>query len=114
MYLHLKGTEMIKTFKMAGIATDKNGTTKVRYSNNHGDRIRQLQRDGFTNLNYMYSPVPKTKIQLCEEMLTLIQFQNDKQIIEDEIKKVRNKLKQISRKATLFSGTAEELLELIK
>jgi len=106
---------MIKTFTVAGLATDKHGNTKVRYANNLDKRIGTLKRDGFTNINFIHSETPKTKIQLCNEMLGLIQYQNDKAIIEQEIKDVTKRLKTISRRASLLGNmTAEQLLEILK
>ena len=105
---------MIKTYTTVGLATDKNGNTKVRYCNDLDQRLKILMRDGFTNLNFVTLPMSQTKITLCEHMLTLIQFQHDRAIIEKEIVDVKTRLKTISRRATLFSGSAEQLLEAIK
>jgi uncharacterized membrane-anchored protein len=103
-----KGIEMIKTYTVAGIATDKQGNTKVRYANDLNQRLKVLARDGFTNLNFIVVDTPKTKQQLCTEMLGLIQFENNKELINKEILDVNQRLKAISRKATLFSGSAEQ------
>ena len=112
---------MTKTYTVAGIATDSNGKTKVRYANDLDKRLRVLQRDGFTNLNFIHTDTPKTKIELCDMMLGLIQFQNDKDLITKEQtsivlqmdKEVTKREKQ-SRKQTLFTGTAEQLLGAIQ
>lgn len=87
---------MIKTYTVAGTATDKNGKTTVRYSNNLQQRIQLLKRSGYTNLNFIESKTPKTKKQLCNEMLGLIQFQWDKQVIENEINKLNNRMIKIT------------------
>jgi len=105
---------MTKTYTVAGIATDKNGNTKVRYANDLDKRLKVLLRDGFTNINFIHSDTPKTKQQLCVEMLGLIQFQNDKELINKEINDVSQRLKTISRRATLFSGSATQLLQAIQ
>jgi len=105
---------MIKTYTVAGLATDKNGKTKVRYANNLDQRLKILARDGFTNLNFIYTDTPKTKQELCIHMLGLIQFQNDKLLIESEFRQVNFKEMKMARKNTLFTGTAEQLLDAIK
>jgi hypothetical protein len=105
---------MIKTYTVAGLATDKNGNTKVRYANDLDKRISILKRDGFTNINFIHSDTPKTKTELCTMMLGLIQYQNDKAIIEQEISNVSARLKKISRRATLLGNmTPEQLLKAI-
>jgi len=105
---------MTKTYTVAGLATDKNGNTKVRYANDLNKRLKVLQRDGFTNLNFIHTDTPKTKQQLCVEMLGLIQFQHDKHLIEREFATLNTKDLKQSRKQTLFTGSAEQLLEAIK
>ena len=105
---------MTKTYKVAGLATDKNGKTKVRYANDLDKRLKVLARDGFTNLNFIYSETPKTKFELCVEMSNLIQFQNDREIIRKEAYATQKQLLKEERKQTLFTGTAEQLLDAIK
>lgn len=111
----MKGIEMLKTYTVAGLATDKNGKTSVRYANDLHKRLAILKRDGFTNLNFIHVGEPETKKDLCEIMLGLVQFQNDKQIIMDEMNNVTTRLNKISRKATLYGNmTPEQLLEALK
>lgn len=105
---------MFKSYTVVGIATDKNGNTKVRYANNLNQRLKILARDGFTNLKFVCLPLSQTKVTLCEHMLTLPEFQNDRIMIEQELKRELNKNKKLSRKNSLFTGTAEQLLEAIK
>jgi hypothetical protein len=105
---------MTKTYTVAGLATDKNGKTKVRYANDLDKRLKVLQRDGFTNLNFIHSDTPKTKQQLCLEMLGLIQFQFDKKLIENEFRQVNFKEMKQNRKQTLYTGSAEQLLSAIQ
>ena len=106
---------MIKTYTVAGLATDKNGNTTVRYANNLDQRLKVLVRDGFTNLNFISIGRPETKKVLCEIMLGMIQFQYDKQIIMDEMNDVATRLNKLSRKATLYGNmTPEQLLEALK
>ena len=69
---------MNRLFTIAGLATGPDGKTKVKYANNLNERLKILKRDGFTNLNFVHTDTPQTKIQLCKMMLGLIQYQNDK------------------------------------
>jgi uncharacterized membrane-anchored protein len=105
---------MTKTYTVAGLATDKQGKTKVKYANSLDQRLKVLQRDGFTNLNFIHADTPKTKVALCAEMLNLIQFQNDKQIIINELEGIKKRDLSSARKKTLYSGSAYELLDAIK
>lgn len=105
---------MTKTYTVAGLATDSNGKTKVRYANNMDQRLKVLARDGFTNINFIHTDTPKTKMELCNEMLNLIQFQNEKYIIIIELENIKRKEFTIGRKQALFTGSAEQLLEAIK
>jgi hypothetical protein len=107
-----KGTKMTKTYTVAGLATDKKGNTKVRYANNLDTRLKVLKRDGFTNLNFIHTDTPKTKIELCNMMLGLIQFQNDKDLITREqvsivlqMDKEVTKRERQQRKKVLVVGT---------
>lgn len=106
--------KMTKQYTVAGLATDKNGNTKVRYANDLEQRLKVLKRDGFTNLNFIHTETPKSKIELCAMMLDLIQFQHDKTLIEKEIISEADKSKKLARKQALFTGSAEQLLEAIK
>ena len=105
---------MTKTYTVAGIATDKNGNTTVRYANDLDKRLKVLMRDGFTNLNFIHTDTPKTKEVLCGMMVGLIQYQNDRQLIIDEMKSITTKTNKQNRKQTLFTGTATQLLQAIQ
>jgi len=112
---------MTKTYTVAGIATDKNGNTAVRYANGLDKRLKVLKRDGFTNLNFIHTDTPKTKLELCDMMLGLIQFQNDKDLITKEqvdivlrMDKEVTKRENQKRKQTLFTGSATQLLQAIQ
>jgi hypothetical protein len=105
---------MTKFYTVAGLATDKQGNTKVRYANNLEQRLKVLQRDGFTNINFIVSDTPKTKFELCVMMSNLIQFQHDRDIIRKEAFATQRKLLNEERKNTLYTGTAEQLLEALK
>lgn len=112
---------MTKLYKVAGLATDKNGNTKVRYANNLEQRLKVLKRDGFTNLNFIHTDTPKTKLELCDMMLGLIQYQNDRDLITREqvdivlrMDKEVTKRENQKRKQTLFTGSATQLLQAIQ
>jgi hypothetical protein len=105
---------MTKTYTVAGLATDKQGKTTVRYANDLDKRLKVLKRDGFTNLNFIHSDTPKTKVELCAEMLNLLQFQNDKAYIIMELESIKKKELTINRKNTLYTGSAYELLDAIQ
>jgi hypothetical protein len=112
---------MTKLYTVAGIATDKNGNTTVRYANGLDKRLKVLVRDGFTNLNFIHTDTPKTKLELCDMMLGLIQFQNNKDLITKEqvdivlrMDKEVTKRENQKRKQTLFTGSATQLLQAIQ
>ena len=112
---------MTKTYTVAGLATDKNGNTAVRYANDLDKRLKVLVRDGFTNLNFIHTDTPKTKLELCDMMLGLIQFQNNKDLITKEqvnivlrMDKEVTKRENQNRKQTLFTGSATQLLQAIQ
>ena len=112
---------MTKTYTVAGLATDKQGQTKVRYANDLDKRLKVLKRDGFTNLNFIHTDTPKTKLELCDMMLGLIQYQNDRDLITKEqvniilrMDKEVTKQENQKRKQTLFTGSATQLLQAIQ
>jgi hypothetical protein len=105
---------MIKTYTVAGLATDKNGNTTVRYANDLDKRLKVLMRDGFTNLNFMFTETPKSKFELCIEMSNLIQFQNDRDLIRKETHRAHRIFLKEQHKQTLFTGTAQQLLKEIQ
>ena len=109
-----KGIEMTKLYTVAGLATDNQGKTKVKYANNLEQRLKVLKRDGFTNLNFIHSEEQLGPIELCYTMLGLIQYQNDKHIILKEIDRQDRRNRKILRKQTLFTGTATQLLQAIQ
>lgn len=109
-----KGIEMTKTYTVAGLATDNQGKTKVKYANNLEQRLKVLKRDGFTNLNFIHSEEQLGPIELCHTMLGMIQYQNDKHIILKEIDRQDRRNKKILRKRTLYTGSATQLLQAIQ
>jgi hypothetical protein len=82
-----------KTFKVAGIATDSKGNTKVRYANDLQKRIVVLFTNKFTNINFVELPQQMSKLDACNYILELDNFKNDKSVIELEIRKMNKKIK---------------------
>lgn len=81
-----------KMFKVAGTATCPKGKTKVRYANNLQKRIITLFSNKFTNINLVELPHEMTKLDACNHILQLDNFQ-DKSVIELEIRKHNKKIK---------------------
>jgi hypothetical protein len=82
-----------KTFKVAGIATDHKGNTKVRYANDLQKRVVVLFTNKFTNINFVELPQQMSKLDACNYILELDNFKNDKSVIELEIRKMNKKIK---------------------
>jgi len=82
-----------KTFKVAGIATDSKGNTKVRYANDLQKRVVVLFTNKFTNINFVELPQQMSKLDACNYILELDNFKNDKSVIELEIRKMNKKIK---------------------
>ena len=61
-----------KTFTVVGTATNPDGTTKARFSNDLVARIKILNKAGCTNINLMELPTAMTKL----EALQYLQQQN--------------------------------------
>lgn len=74
-------------FSFAGIATDKNNITKVRYTNDLSKRVKILYKDKFTNINFVPLPETMTKIDACKYLLTCKEFTEFQIILHDEIEK---------------------------
>lgn len=76
-----------KTFTVAGIATDTNQVTKVRYANSLDKRLLRLMQTKFTNIIFVQLQKESTKKEACEYLLTLSQFENYFDLIKTELKK---------------------------
>ena len=59
-----------KTFAIAGIATNPDGTTKVRFANDLVARIKILNKAGCTNIHLYELPKPMTKVEALEYLQT--------------------------------------------
>lgn len=110
-----------KLYKVAGIATDSKGNTKVRYANNLDNRIKVLTRDNFTNINLIELDNEYEKFEICQILLTDNRFTDYIDIINNELNRINRiedeysvKLIKKQRKLALANISAEQVLEAIK
>ena len=110
-----------KVFNVAGIATDRKGSTKVRYANNLDNRIKVLIRDNFTNINLIQLDNDYEKFEICQILLSDNRFTDYIDIINNELERINRiddqysiKLQKKQRKLALANISAEQVLELIK
>lgn len=66
-----------KTFTVAGIATNPDGTTKARFANDLVARIKILNKANCTNINLIELPTPMTKLAALEHLQSLGTFTGD-------------------------------------
>jgi hypothetical protein len=110
-----------KVYKVAGIATDKRGNTKVRYANNLVNRIKVLSRDSFTNINLIELDDYYDKFEICQMLLSDNRFTDYIDIINNELDRLNRisddysvKLIKKQRKLALANISAEDILNIIK
>jgi len=110
-----------KLYKVAGIATDKRGNTKVRYANDLVNRIKVLTRDSFTNINLVELDNDYDKFEICQLLLSDNRFNDYTDIINNELARIQRidddysvKLLKKQRKLALANITAEQVLDIIK
>jgi len=110
-----------KLYKVAGIATDKRGNTKVRYANNLDNRLKVLYRDSFTNINLIELDDYYDKFEICQMLLNDNRFINYNDIINNELNRLNRltdeysvKLLKKQRKLALANISAEDILNYIK
>ena len=110
-----------KLYKVAGIATDKRGNTKVRYANDLVNRIKVLSRDNFTNINLIELDDEYDKFEICQMLLSDNRFTDYTHIINNELERLDRisdsysvKMQRKQRKLALANITAEQVLDLIK
>ena len=60
-----------KLFTVAGTATDVNGVTKARFANDLVSRFKILNKAKCTNIELIELPVPMTKIEALQHLITL-------------------------------------------
>ena len=110
-----------KVYKVAGIATDKRGNTKVRYSNELDNRIKVLTRDSFTNINLIELDDYYDKFEICQMLLSDNRFTDYIDIIDNELNRLNRlsddysvKLLKKQRKLALANISAEDILDAIR
>jgi len=110
-----------ESFSIAGIATDKKGNTKVKYTNNLNNRLLILYRDGFTNINLIELGNSYEKHEICQLLLSDNRFIDYIDIINNELNRlnkiddeISRKLQKKQRKLALANLTAENILSEIK
>ena len=110
-----------KTYKVAGIATDKRGNTKVRYANDLVNRIKVLSRDSFTNINLIELDDEYDKFAICQLLLVDNRFTDYIDIINNELERIKRisdeysvKVLKKQRKLALANITATDVLDIIK
>ncbi len=110
-----------KLYKVAGIATDKRGNTKVRYANNLDNRLKVLYRDSFTNINLIELDDYYDKFEICQMLLSDNRYTHYIDIINNELNRHNRisddysvKLLKKQRKLALMNITARDILEAIK
>jgi hypothetical protein len=110
-----------KVYKVAGIATDKRGNTKVRYSNELDNRIKVLTRDNFTNIKLIEFDDEYDKFEICQMLLSDNRFTDYIDIIDNELNRLNRlsddysvKLLKKQRKLALANITAEDILDAIR
>lgn len=110
-----------KLYKVAGIATDKRGNTKVRYANDLVNRIKVLSRDNFTNINLIELDDEYEKFEICQLLLSDNRFTDYIDIINNELDRIKRlsddysiKLIKKQRKLALANITATDILDAIK
>ena len=82
-------------FNVGGVSTHK-GDTKVRFCSDLVIRVKNLQKQGDTNIRLINLPFPMTKVEICQYLITkqdFVPFHSDIRVILE--KKVRS-LKQKS------------------
>ena len=82
---------MSDTYKVAGVATDKRGNTKVRYSNDLAVRTKVLTANKFTDIQLFDFKDDFEKSELCQMLLANADFDKHETVIITEIKKIEPK-----------------------
>jgi hypothetical protein len=110
-----------KLYSVAGIATDTKSNTKVRYANNLETRTKVLLCAKFTNIQLVQLDDNYDKFEICQMLLNMSQFDEYRDIITQELERVKRiddqysiKLVKKQRKLALANISAEQVLELIK
>lgn len=97
----------MSTFSVAGISIHK-GEVKVRFCSDLVLRVKNLQKQGDTDITLIELPSPMSKIQACEYLLEQKEFEQYKSSIEQIMGKKKSKQEQ-NVKVMLIKDTKEQL-----
>lgn len=81
----------MSTFTVAGVSNNK-GNVKVRFCSDIVLRIKNLQKQGDTDIVLVELPNPMTKIQACQYLLEQEAFKDYKTDIEEVMGKKKSKV----------------------
>lgn len=82
-----------QTFTVVGITVHKDGTTKVRFTDDMARRVKQFYKGGATRVDFIELPSPMNKIDALKYLLTSPKFASaeDQSTINDSLE---DKLKE--------------------
>lgn len=95
------------TFTVAGVSNNK-GTVKVRFCSEFVLRVKNLQKQGDTDINLVELPNPMTKVEACNFLLTREEFK----VYASEINEILGK-KQLKEtvKAPIIKAVKKEVVD---
>ena len=112
---------MSDTYKVAGVATDKRGNTKVRYANDLAVRTKVLTANKFTDIQLFDFKDDFEKSELCQMLLANADFDKHETVIRTEIKKIELrehaysvKVQRKNRKLAVANISVADVLAAIK
>ena len=98
-----------KLFTVAGVATNPDGTVKVRFANDLVSRIKILIKNNCTEIDLVELPSPMTKLQALQHLKTLNRFEGDAAAVIDY--KINEK--SLSSSVVRVAGVRPEIVELM-
>lgn len=101
------------TFTVAGVSNNE-GNYKVRFCSDFVLRVKNLQKQGDTNINLVELPKPMTKVEACEYLLSLGEFQAYNPEISEILgkKQLKENVKAPIIKAVKKEAVDQEIEEL--
>ena len=101
------------TFTVAGVSNNE-GNYKVRFCSDFVLRVKNLQKQGDTNINLVELPKPMTKVEACEYLLSLDEFQAYNPEISEILgkKQLKENVKAPIIKAVKKEAVDQEIEEL--
>jgi len=85
-----------KLFTVAGVATDTKSNTRVRYANNLEIRTKVFLSANYTNLHLVELNDSYDKFEACQLLLAMSEFAEYRDIIEQEIERIKRSFSEIS------------------